>query len=321
MNKMKTVSIVFVIELCLCCSVMVWATYPPPCPPCYSGTHPNCTWNCGSGQACCNGSCCGSGGCCDGIACYNPNERQCCGYGNGTTCSKVTTQVSYDIGLSAVADGIQNGIDSIPGVTASGWNASASFSATKGEECCNGSCTDYYEVSGSASLSGTVGVSVPGLGWHWQDEWDGIGGIEASLGINITPEISVNSASVAASGKVGDCGSCYTLSGTGQGTGKITVTAGGVVTLYTKTDWEWFNYELDVNVSASAVASVSAGASGAYKSGVACDFTGFCLTRYWASDVEVTGTITFKMLGISYSVTSDPLAIVDGCDVTLQCNT
>lgn len=229
--------------------------------------------------------------------------------------------MSYDIGLSAVANGIQNGIDSIPGVTASGWNASASFGATKGQECCNGGCADYYEVNGSVSLSGTVGVSVPGLGWSWKDEWDGLGGIDASLGISITPQISVDSASVTASGRVSDCGSCFTLSGNGQATGSITVTAGGVVTLYTKTAWEWLNHELDVNVSASAVASVSAGASGTYKSGTTCGSTGFCLTRYWASNVEVTGTITFEMLTLEYTVTSDPLVIIEGCDVTLQCNT
>lgn len=64
-------------------------------------------------------------------------------------------------------------------------------------------------------------------------------------------------------------------------------------------------------VAGGATASVSAWASGSYKKGTAeyCEPGGFCLTRYGVSDTTATGTVTFEMLGISYSVTSDPVII------------
>lgn len=170
-------------------------------------------------------------------------------------------------------------------------------------------------------MSGSVSVTAPGLGWSWKKEWLPYGGIDASLGITITPEITVDSASVGASGRDSDCGSCLTLTGSGSGTGTITCTAGGNVTVYAFPESEWLNYSLTVNVSASAQASVSAGASGTYKKGSGCTPpTGFCLTHYWASKATATGTITFQIGPLGpYSATSDPITIVNGCDVYPEC--
>ncbi len=79
MNKMRTFPIVFVIGLCLFYTATVWACYPPPCPPCYSGIWPICTWSCFFGT-CCNNSCC-AGSCCNNTCCIGT----CCGF-SGTCC-------------------------------------------------------------------------------------------------------------------------------------------------------------------------------------------------------------------------------------------
>ena len=290
-------------------------------------------------KSCCDGQCYDpqTQGCCDDLTIYDPNTKKCCNDGLGHTCEKspvnktccygdccdtTKSQVSYSTGLSDVASGIESGINSIPNVTASGWSVSASFTAEKGEDCCEEHpCTDYYQVSGNVDMSGSVSVSVPGLGWSWDKEWLPYGSIKASLGITITPEITVDSASVGASGKDSACGSCLTLTGSGSGTGTITCTAGGDVKVHAFPDSEWLNYSLIVNVSASAQASVSAGASGTYKTGGGCiPPTGFCLTNYWASDAVATGTITFQIGPLGpYSATSDPVTLVEGCNVNPGC--
>lgn len=47
-----------------------------------------CESKCNSEQVCCN-TMCKTGACCDELVAYDPNEQQCCHYGDGTTCGLI----------------------------------------------------------------------------------------------------------------------------------------------------------------------------------------------------------------------------------------
>lgn len=267
----------------------------------------------------CGGNCCN---CVDGYC--EPNDNKCPGechycwwedclcYDDDSKCDPSTSTVSYSTGLSSVVSGIESGINSIPRVTASGWSASASFTAEKGEECCEGTCTDYYWVGGSVDISGSVSVDIPALGWSWEHTWDGYGSIACGLGITVTPTITVD-ASAGATGYDSECGSCLTLDGSGTGTGTLLVEAGGTIALQSQIGWEWLdNKQFEVSATASVTVSTSAWASGAWQKGSDCCFTGFRTYCYGVAPTTASAAINFTVLSKSFSWPSDTITLIDG---------
>jgi len=326
MNK-ESVTILLSFLLLSNFAVDVMACGPPDCGDCAYWDGESCVSNCHDVNCPTCKSCN-----CEGN-CYYPEGNECtpdpdsCG-GTGQTCQGCkckcyappgSESVERSTGLSNLASGIESAIDGIPRVTASGFGASVSFSASKTKQCCDpddSGPVDRYCMSGSVDLEGTVGVDIPALGWSWEKEWSGVGSIECSLGIEVTPTITVES-SASAGGCESACGACLTLSGSANASGSLLVEAGGTIALQSQTGWTWLdNLQFEASATASAEVSMSAWGSGTWKTGSECCFTGLRINSYGVSNVEATGTLEFVVLGFEYNATSDPITLIEGLSET-----
>ncbi|MEM7246218.1 MAG: Ig-like domain-containing protein [Acidobacteriota bacterium] len=227
---------------------------------------------------------------------------------------EVTTIASVDFDFSDILSSVEGRLNTIPRVTASGFELTAGIAGLEGMECCtaDGDPTAYLQLTGAADAAGTIDIALTPFAADFDATWEGYGSVDVD--ITIGPTVTLRPAfAVSASGRDGEC-PCVTLSG--DASIGITATYGGevAVTLMINRTWLWDDFSVGLGATATASISTTACAGGDYLIGDECPAppgTGFQNGTAGIGGVSTVATLAFTVAGLEYETSTGDIEIIE----------
>jgi hypothetical protein len=227
---------------------------------------------------------------------------------------EITELPTVDIDASKLLSGIEQAINSIPKLEASGFGLTAKFSGSVGKECCEEELVTFATATGSVNVTGSIGFNgLPTPEVEFAKTWQGVGSIDARLGASLTPKVGITG-TVGAGGRTSGCGACLNLAGSVSLTGSIEAFGGGELELIIEETWLWDETSVETDVSITGKISVTGSAKGDYFRGEGCGIAGFQNGCASLSDVKGKLKLSFKVAGVGYSAESKPVVLITGTE-------